>query len=271
MLFASPVERRLVDGRFYEQRADSYYLSTDKLDSDYAPVRFARELGLFQNYCPRGDVLDVGCSTGGFLHQLMTQAPGRYRVAGTDVAGPVLDYAASRGVPVRRGPFLEQDFAGQRFDAVTFWAVLEHLAEPAAFLAKAAALLKPGGHLFILVPNMNSLAVRMLGARYRYLAPEHLNYFTPATLARLAAVESSVEFVTSRSTHFNPVVLWQDWWRRTGDVADVERAGLLRRTTRWKQCSLLWPVRKLYTGAEWFLGKWKLADNLVLVLRKRPS
>src|ERR1035438_5896931 len=68
--------------------------------------------------------------------------------------------------------------SGQKqFDAVTLWAVVEHLLEPKQFLAKAWSVLKPDGLCFVLVQNMKSLAARALGARYRYLYPQHLNYF----------------------------------------------------------------------------------------------
>jgi len=271
MLFANPVARSLAEGHFYQQRAGSYYLSSDKLEADFAPVRFVRELRLFYRYCARGEVLDVGCSTGGFLYQLMTRHPADYHVVGTDIAGGALDYAEGRGVPVKRGAFLELDFGAQRFDAITFWAVLEHLAEPSAFLTKAGFLLKPGGHLFVLVPNMKSLAVRLLGARYRYILPEHLNYFTADTLKRIAMRDDSLEVAALRSTHFNPMVLWQDLRGASGEFSDAKRASLLRRTTRWKQRRLLWPVRIMYAGVERLLGCFQLADNLVLVLRKREA
>ena len=150
-------------------------------------------------------------------------------------------------------------------------AVLEHLADPGRFLAKAATLLRPGGYCFVLVPNMQSLAVRLLGPRYRYVMPEHLNYFTEDTLRRLAARESGFVLVEMRATHFNPVVLWQDWRRTNERVPDAERARLFKRTTAWKQNPLLAPARLVYAGAEWCLGCLRLADNLVLVLRRRPA
>src|SRR2546426_9301552 len=103
MVFASPVSPAYLDGTVYEQLARPFCLSTDKLEGDYDPVRFGRELRLFRRHCRTGTVLDVGCSTGGFLHQLALRFPGQYRVAGMDVAGPALDYAESRGVPVVRG------------------------------------------------------------------------------------------------------------------------------------------------------------------------
>jgi 2-polyprenyl-3-methyl-5-hydroxy-6-metoxy-1,4-benzoquinol methylase len=268
MMFASPVAKEFVEGSFYERMAAPFYLSPDKLESDYAAVRFARELRLFRRYCPSGAVLDVGCSTGAFLHQLSQRFPGDYATLGADVAGPALDYAERRGVPVLRAPLLEHDFGGRRFDAVTMWAVLEHLAEPARFLARAAAVLKPGGHCLVLVPNFRSLAVRLLGPRYRYIMAEHLNYFSSDTLKRLAARAPAFAVIAMRSTHFNPVVLWQDWRRATERVPDAERARLLRRTTRWKQNAALAPLRFFYSAIERVLGSLRLADNLTLVLRR---
>ena len=177
MVFANPVPASYASGEFYDDSAD-YYLSSAKLESDYSPVRFQRELRLFRQHCPSGEVLDVGCSSGAFLFQLQSQFAGAYKVLGTDASGPPLDYAESQGVPVLRADFLEHDFEGSRFDAITFWAVLEHLFAPAKFLEKAAAILKPNGLCFVLVPNMDSLAVRLLGTKYRYIYPQHLNYFT---------------------------------------------------------------------------------------------
>src|SRR5690349_6873681 len=57
MLFANPVETQFTQGTFYDQLAKPYYLSADKLESDYAPVRFRRELRLFRRYCLKGSVL----------------------------------------------------------------------------------------------------------------------------------------------------------------------------------------------------------------------
>ena len=269
MIYANPVPTQFASGQHYDALGAEYYLSPAKLESDYAAVRFERELGLFRKHCPGGAVLDVGCSSGAFLYQLGRRFPGCYDVLGTDVSGAPLDYAESRGVPVVRGDFLEQTFAGKQFDAVTFWAVLEHLLEPSAFLAKARSILKPGGLCFVLVPNMQSLAVRLLGARYRYIYPQHLNYFTRQTFGRL--VEAGFSLVECRSTHFNPIVIWQDWHTHGKEVPNAERAALLQRTTAYKQNPLLRPVKGLYQLAERALGVAGLGDNLAAVLKPKNT
>src|ERR1019366_384145 len=98
----------------------------EKLESDYSDVRFERELRLFRARCKSGSVLDVGCSSGAFLYQLQRRFPRQYQICGTDVSGPPLDYAEKRGVPIVRESFLTHAFE-ETFDAVTFWAVVEHL------------------------------------------------------------------------------------------------------------------------------------------------
>lgn len=267
MIYANPVPAQFASGQYYEQTGAEYYLSPAKLESDYAPVRFDRELRLFRRHCPRGAVLDVGCSTGAFLFQLQARFPDCYEALGTDASGPALEYAVSRGVPVVRGHFPAQDFGGKQFDAVTFWAVLEHLVEPSSFLAKASSVLKSGGLCFVLVPNLQSLAVRALGARCRSFYPQHLNYFTRRTLTNLAQSRFSV--IELRSTHFNPLVLWQDWRRRGQEVSSRERAALLKRTTACKENPWLKPAKAVYQLTEKVLGAFNLADNLAAVLLKQ--
>ena len=267
MIYANPVPASLISGMFYEQSGESYYLSGPKLGADYANVRFDRELRLFRRHSPTGSVLDVGCSSGAFLYQLNRRFPGSYQILGTDVSGPALNHAESVGVPVIRGDFLGENLISRSFNAVTFWAVLEHLVEPKSFLEKTWSLLNPGGLCFILVPNMDSLAARLLGERYRYILPQHVNYFTRSTLVRL--VQPRFEMLECRTMHFNPIVIWQDWRRRKEAVSDQDRAELLKQTTAYKQNPILMPLRQVYGWAEQALGFLGLADNLVVVLRKR--
>ncbi len=269
MIFANPVNAGLASGQYYDREAAGYYLSPAKLQSDYAEVRFERELRLFREHCRGGRILDVGCSSGAFLYQLGRKFPGAYELLGTDASGPALDHAQRQGVPVLRGNFLALDPPAKRFDVVTFWAVLEHVIDPAAFLDKASTLLRERGLCFVLVPNFRSLATRILGRRYRYIYAQHVNYFTKATLGKL--VGRRFEMVECRTTHFNPIVIWQDWRRGGEEVSNEERGALLQKTTAYKQSLKLGPLRALYGIAEALLARLGLADNLVMVLRKGNS
>jgi 2-polyprenyl-3-methyl-5-hydroxy-6-metoxy-1,4-benzoquinol methylase len=265
MIYTNPVPAEMASGAFYD-RSGNEYLYAEKLESDYSDVRFERELRFFRTYCKSGSVLDVGCSSGAFLYQLKNRYPRDYKTCGTDVSRPPLDYAAKMGVPIIKGNFLTQHFE-ESFDAVTFWAVMEHLSEPQSFLKKAAAILKPGGLCFILVPNMQSLAVRLLGAKYRYIYAEHLNYFTQETLNKFTHLEFTV--LDLKSTHFNPLVIWKDFRGGKREVPRAERSQLLKRTTAYKKSRWMIPIKFCYQTTETVLGKFLMADNLVIIGRKK--
>jgi 2-polyprenyl-3-methyl-5-hydroxy-6-metoxy-1,4-benzoquinol methylase len=268
MVFADPIETGWADGTYYDQLSGPFYLSEAKLTSDYATPRFERELRLFRRFCTRGTVLDVGCSTGGFLYQLRTRFPQDYQTLGIDVAGPALDFASSKGTRVLRESYPDVALPDSSVTAITFWAVMEHLENPAAFLSKTARLLEPGGVCFVLVPNFESLAVRILGAKYRYIFPQHVNYFCRSTLRRFVAAEPTLRVIHETSMHFNPIVIGQDCRGRGGFVPDQQRAELLKRTTAYKQNRAMAPLKLLLRGVEALLGSLNLADNSVIVLRK---
>jgi 2-polyprenyl-3-methyl-5-hydroxy-6-metoxy-1,4-benzoquinol methylase len=266
MVYANPVSEAFATGSFYEERTESFYLSKDKLQADYDPVRFQREWYLFRHWVPQGKVLDVGCSTGGFLRGL--KRFGDYELVGQDVSLGALEQASLEGIHVLRDSFLDLPDEPGSYDAITFWAVLEHVFDPFAFLSKASSLLTHSGICVLLVPNLHSLAMRCLGSRYRYVMAEHLNYFSAAALACLVERlgDWRVEQVTS--THFNPVVILQDAIKPRQEVPDAERARLLKRTNTWKRSRFLSPVKALYGGVESALSGIMAADNLVVVLRR---
>lgn len=130
-----------------------------------------------------GRVLDVGCGKGRFLAAA--------RAAGWDGIGvefaPASAAAARElaGVDVLLGDFTEVSVPGE-FDAITFWHVLEHLPDPAAAVARAAQLVRPGGQVVISVPNVDSFQARLGGASWFHLdLPRHLFHFGPRSLTCL--------------------------------------------------------------------------------------
>jgi 2-polyprenyl-3-methyl-5-hydroxy-6-metoxy-1,4-benzoquinol methylase len=253
---------------YYDALGQPYYLSPDKLAGDYSPVRFSRELALTRRFAPKGALLDVGCGTGGFLFQLQTRHENDYAVTGLEVSAPAAEHARAQGLHVIQAPLTEHRFGDARFDSVTFWAVLEHLPDPLAQTRRASELLRPGGVLLALVPNRRSLAMRLLGPWYRYVLPEHVNYFSTQTLAELVT-RAGLNVVATGGAHFNPIVIWQDWRRGAlATVPESQRAALLRRTTRMKQSPLLAPARLAIAAIEKALATAGLADNIWIAARK---
>lgn len=75
----------------------------------------------------------------------------------------------------------------QRFDLVTAFDVIEHVAEPLQFLEDVAALLEPGGFFFASTPDAGSAIAKAFGRYWHFYYPYHLSYFSASTLKSAAA------------------------------------------------------------------------------------
>lgn len=92
------------------------------------------------------------------------------------------------GVRFVAAPFDERavgvaGLADGSWDAVTMWHALEHVPDPVATLALARRLLRPGGVLYVSVPNLDSLQADVSGTQWCYAdIPRHLTHFSPEGL-----------------------------------------------------------------------------------------
>jgi SAM-dependent methyltransferase len=153
---------------------------------------FTGHLATLARLTPGRRLLDVGIGTGLLIH--LAHKAG-WEASGIDICAEAAERAAAEfGVPVTVGDFERADLAGG-YDAITMADVLEHSHDPRAFLRRARALLKPGGVVYVGVPNHRSLVFftadllgRVPGAAGlvdRLYVPNHYQYFTPATLGAL--------------------------------------------------------------------------------------
>ncbi|MBF0528722.1 MAG: class I SAM-dependent methyltransferase [Deltaproteobacteria bacterium] len=104
----------------------------------------------------------------------------------------------------------EAAFPDSFFDAVTFFHVIEHLADPKASLIEAVRILKPGGLIVIETPNIDSLWFRIFKNRWQPLEfPTHFNFFNPASIAELAKSVGNLEiiFLSQFSLRASPAAL----------------------------------------------------------------
>lgn len=138
-------------------------------------------------------VLDVGCGWGVQLCAL--SRPGfPYRCTGVEVNPRAADFVRAAGVAVH--PSLDALAAADPapFDLVILNEILEHVPDPGALLAGAAARMGPASLLWIGVPDFGEARMAAIArsvergdAPPRDLNPfEHLNYFSPRTLDTLA-------------------------------------------------------------------------------------
>ena len=130
---------------------------------------------------PPGRLLDIGCGRGDFL---VAAREAGWDVLGVDMVDAAAAVARGRyGLDVRTGTLADAGVEPGSLDVVAGTHLLEHMVDTVGFLNEVRALLRPGGYVFVEVPNWrHPLRVRE-GGSWRHLHPfEHVTHFTAATL-----------------------------------------------------------------------------------------
>lgn len=142
---------------------------------------------LYRRLFGPGRVLDVGCGGG-------AGAPEPFVPFGIEISKALYDRSAAlmraRGGDVIHGPAAEaiSGFADGFFSGVIMRSVLEHEVRPKELLRGVARVLAPGGRAYVRVPNFGSINRVVNGGKWcGFRHPDHVNYFTAASLRRMAA------------------------------------------------------------------------------------
>ena len=133
-----------------------------------------------------GEMLDIGCGTGAFLHTM--------KLEGWNVTGLEPDQRAREKAaelydihPLEPDQLFNLNPSG--FNAITMWHVLEHVHELHAYIKQLTTLLATGGKLFVAVPNYTSHDEVVYKENWAgYDVPRHLYHFSPAAIEQLLAV-----------------------------------------------------------------------------------
>ena len=135
-----------------------------------------------------GRILDIGCAVGQFL-QIARDL--NWEVMGVELNKTAREYCQKSGFEVSGELLTDCSFPADSFDAVSMWDVFEHIPHPRQILRSVNKMLKPEGVLLILVPNVDSLAARVMQEKCNmFLGMSHLNMFNNATLTRLLKEEA---------------------------------------------------------------------------------
>ncbi len=163
---------------YYESLADEAHVQRFEAESRYLPE--------IKDRSPPPRLLDIGCGPGGFPRFM---AANGWRVEGVEPFATV----AIEDFPVYRQAFDRIDGLAGRYDAVTAWAVLEHVHDPMAYFKKAGEVLKLGGVFVFLVTNFDSLSSKRL---FHEDVPRHLYFYTKETVERFLGA-AGFELVTA--------------------------------------------------------------------------
>jgi SAM-dependent methyltransferase len=165
---------------------------------------------------PGSRVLEFGCASGYMSETLRDRLSAS--VIGVELDAEAAQVAAVHADRVLVGDAeeldLEAELGGERFDAILFADVLEHLRDPAALLRRVRQFVAEGGVVIASIPNIAHASVRLalLGGSFQYreeglLDAGHLRFFTREGIQDL--FESSGYLITQ-------------WLRRRLEVEETE-------------------------------------------------
>ncbi len=169
-------------------------------------------------------IVDLGCG-GGLVCEPMARLGAA--VIGVDADGQAVEIARAHAersgleIDYRLGTAEALAGAGEAFDVVLNLEVVEHVADVAAFMAAAGALVKPGGLQIVATLNrtLRSMALGVVAAEYvlRWVPPgthDWRKFLRPSEVAaHLRAAGLSVGQVAGLV--YNPLT---DSWRESGDL-----------------------------------------------------
>ena len=145
-------------------------------------------LDLVSKYVAPGPILDVGCAGG----HTLAGFPTAYIPYGVEISKELSRVAneifAQRGGSAMQGdaPTAMGKFPRGHFNGALMGSYLEHEPRAAEVLKAARQVMHPGARLILKVPNYACWNRELRGKRWcGFRFPDHVNYFTPATLVQL--------------------------------------------------------------------------------------
>ena len=140
-------------------------------------------------------LLDVGCADGKALEIIISELPKKFHNKcvpnGIEISAALANEAQQKA---KRGTWIHNnavdgmlEFQDDYFDLVILSSFLEHEIEPLKLLKNTYGKLKLNGKVIIKVPNFDSWNRHLRKEKWcGFRHPDHVNYFTPATLKATA-------------------------------------------------------------------------------------
>lgn len=142
-----------------------------------------RRLIMSRTGLAKGNILDIGCGTGAFLHTMKNTG---WKITGLEPDALAMQKAQELyGIMPLPSDDLNKLVPGT-YDAITMWHVLEHVHELSSYMKAVYGLLKADGKLFIAVPNYTSYDAGVYRENWAaWDVPRHLYHFSPLSMKQL--------------------------------------------------------------------------------------
>lgn len=115
-----------------------------------------------------GRLLDIGCGNGDFLQRAVNMG---WEARGCEVDPKAVATCRSVGLDVTQGDAYNPLLKEKYFDVITMRHVIEHVTDQQKLLRRTFDLIRPGGWLWIALPNPQSIGLHTFGAAWNALHP----------------------------------------------------------------------------------------------------
>lgn len=188
--------------RFYEEHSlyssDATFGTGGSTPADLERYAWYSKLLADSGARPDSIVADVGCGKGGFLAHLKSAGYGR--LCAVEVDPRCAEIAREQhGADVRVGSADQIPFADSSIDVLVAAQVMEHLDDVHKSLKECYRVLRPDGLLLIEVPDTSRYATTRLYDFAWVALMEHVNHFTPHSLAQVLQSEGFQVITTNQS------------------------------------------------------------------------
>jgi 2-polyprenyl-3-methyl-5-hydroxy-6-metoxy-1,4-benzoquinol methylase len=240
----------------YAQHNDGSYFDISKRDS----VANCQVDFILKKRTQPGRLLDIGCGDGNFARHMAQR--------GWDVTG--LDPALSKGTveQVDNGRLSLQSHglvelpAGQLFDVITLWDVVEHVEKPDQLIQAAVAYLAPGGLLIAETGNFQSAGrIDSQGTWWNFQL-DHRWYFAPPQLEAMMA-QAGLDGIELDDKVLRP------WWKGQRDMPRPRLRSVVKAVVKkpWQISTILRRHNDLLSGQKNWAG-WSGLDIMTMTGRK---
>lgn len=170
---------------WYDSAYLAYEIEHQYIFSDIAQKSLT-EVGIVPKQFPQTlppELLEIGCATGALLNVFALQG---WKATGVEVSKELAHYGHEQfKLDIRNCTLENAHFSDASFSMIFAFHLIEHLNDPASFLAELYRILRHQGKLVLITPNTASFQAHLMQETWRSAISDHLFLFSVQSLKTL--------------------------------------------------------------------------------------